>query len=299
MFKKLLQKGKCLLGFHEGEWNYEQPAQCTQTRLCTLCQKRQERTHHIWAEWEFERERDCAQRRVCERCAESEERVTHNWAAPEFVEEGSCEQVRRCARCEAEEPTGASHQWGRWEYAIEDHCSEHQICERCGARSTHSRLEHCWSEWQESAHYGGAVRVCRRCGEMEVPVRATSPAAAIEQTEVDHAPLHSETPLAAPLDVRVVGHWRHTECLGGGGGFSMTTDTHWILAEDGRCARYSHSVSGMGERQTPPREGVWETADGVLRIRDANGGVEEHVYQVTDSNLFLPQAGHLRLWERL
>jgi hypothetical protein len=78
MFKKLLQKGKCLVGFHEGEWNYEQPAQCIQTRLCTLCQKRQERTHHIWAVG-IEREGDCAQRGVCERCAERRSAPPHNW----------------------------------------------------------------------------------------------------------------------------------------------------------------------------------------------------------------------------
>jgi len=303
MFKKLFEKGKCLLGFHAGEWNYEQPAQCGQVRVCTRCSTREQRTQHVLGEWRFDRVGHCEQTRSCARCAQTEQRVQHEWAAPYYKEEGSCEEMRACARCGEEQATGPRHQWARWEYTAPDKCAQRQICQRCGARSVQTRISHRWGEWEQSAQYGGAVRVCRQCGEMEVPVRESLPTAAKEmpaavpRLDSDPEKARSATP-ARTLDVRAVGHWRHTNAMSSGG-FSMVTDTHCILAEDGRFSRYSRSVSGMGENWTPAIEGTWEAADGVLCFRSAERGVEEHVYQLDGNHLFLPQEGHYRLWERV
>jgi hypothetical protein len=40
---------------------------------------------------------------------------------------------------------------------------------RCGSAGNQRRTEYLWREWQHSEHHGGAVRVCRRCGELTLP----------------------------------------------------------------------------------------------------------------------------------
>jgi hypothetical protein len=79
----------------------------------------------------------------------------------------------------------------------------------------------------------------------------------------------------------------------------MTTDTHWILAEDGRFARYSHAVSGAGETRSEPVNGVWQATNDVLRFESEDGAVEEHAYYLEGDNLLLPQQSHFRLWQRV
>src|SRR6185295_10509899 len=65
----------------------------------------------------------------------------------------------------------------------------------------------------------------------------------------------------------MVGHWRFTEVLGGGGGFSLVTDVHLVLDEQGRFKHWSHSASGMGERTTEIGQGSWQTRDNALVLK--------------------------------
>lgn len=83
------------------------------------------------------------------------------------------------------------------------------------------------------------------------------------------------------------------------GGFSMVTDTHWILEGDGRFAEYSHQASGMGENTSAPSNGRWHATNGVLHVQLEIGGASEHPYHLEADQLFLPQEGHFRLWERV
>lgn len=269
VFKKLFDKGKCLLGFHQGEWSYKHPALCLQTRICTRCKTKEKRTQHEWGDWAFRAEKDCTQMRTCARCAATDERMQHQWHPPQYKTKDSCEQISLCARC--------------------------------GEETTHSRPTHRWGAWQESDDR--LTRRCTRCGEQEVQARPIPqiPLQTAAPPPINVAP--EPRPPAQPKseansDRRLVGHWRHTNAMSSGG-FSLVTDTHWILAEDGSCSRYSHQASGMGENYSPERIGRWQASNGVLQIEDGDGGVEEHPYQLDGRNLFLPRQSHLRLWERV
>ena len=79
MFKNLLDKGKCTLGFHAGEWRYMNSDTCQQVQVCERCDTESYRTAHNWPEWNYRAEGDCTLIRVCERCREEESKVDHIW----------------------------------------------------------------------------------------------------------------------------------------------------------------------------------------------------------------------------
>ncbi|MDQ3120572.1 MAG: hypothetical protein M3Q89_13570 [Verrucomicrobiota bacterium] len=317
MFKNLFEKGKCLVGLHQGEWQYEKPGQCEQLRVCSGCGAQNRKTEHVWGEWGFETEGKCAQQRVCGRCGAPEQRIEHTWGALRYQAPDSCEEVRDCDRCHEVWAAGPRHEWNAWQYATSDACGQNQICSRCGVAGAQNRVVHRWRDWQHSAHHGGAVRVCRQCGEMEVPVTVAETAVAagattfpggISESDVTdflrRAGVPEEAETVAPstatgtIDQRLIGHWRHTSAMSSGG-FSMVTDTNWILDGDARFARYSHTESGMGGNRSDPIGGAWEASSGVLRFKFDDGDVAEHVYEVQGDQLFLPREGHLRFWERI
>jgi len=101
MLKDLFDKGKCLVGIHQGEWQLDGSSTCSQTRICTVCSTDEHRTEHRWADWNY-------------------------------ASNAGCEQRRRCARCREEE-TRLEHQWGAWAYD-EAHRAPLKACERCGLR---------------------------------------------------------------------------------------------------------------------------------------------------------------------
>jgi hypothetical protein len=106
------------------------------------------------------------------------------------------------------------------------------------------------------------------------------------------------TEIAPQLDTRLVGHWRHTESLGGGG-ISMTTDTHLQLDASGDFQRWTHSVSSMGERRGPRDAGRWTTENTSLTLRYDDGNQWLRSYQVESGSLLFPHEGVLRFWERV
>lgn len=144
MFKNLFNKGKCLLGFHQGEWQYELTNQCNQTQVCKRCQTESKRIEHVWGEWTYQSEDACDLLRVCSRCTETESCIEHNWGQPTYKYSDSCIQVQVCNRCRKEEIGATKHCWERWEYLDADDCTQVQVCVRCGDRSQHSRLVHDW-----------------------------------------------------------------------------------------------------------------------------------------------------------
>jgi len=169
MLKDLLEKGKCLIGLHHGDWTFLKENNCTSVRVCVRCGTQSRKTEHSWSSWNHTKEQDCCQERCCQRCRCVENRVVHQWQQPTFKEVDRCEMVQICARCGVEQAAYVSHTWTQWEYVSEDDCSQTQICERCGDRGGEKRIEHNWGEWQHSEQYGGAVRVCKRCGELTLP----------------------------------------------------------------------------------------------------------------------------------
>jgi hypothetical protein len=139
-FKNLINKGRCIVGAHKGEWFYDAPDQCTQIQICELCDIKSTREAHAWSAWHFQ---------------------SHN----------TCDTVRECSRCEEVE-YDVEHKWTRWEYVDSTNCIQAQICDRCKERSEHTRVVHQWKEWEY--HVLERTRTCRRCQEtMSEPVPAS------------------------------------------------------------------------------------------------------------------------------
>jgi len=175
MFQKLIDKGRCSLGFHSGEWIYESPASCVQVQVCERCAKRSQRTQHGWGEWQFLSEDDCTLQRACPRCGAVESKVQHAWSSDQYyTTPGACETVRICERCSTQEDSGIIHDYSAWEYESDENCLQVLVCERCRAPGNQERLHHAWSAWQYSDFYSAQVCSCSRCGETVVDATAAS-----------------------------------------------------------------------------------------------------------------------------
>jgi len=59
-------------GFHEGEWKYEYPGNCTQIRICEHCGETSRKIKHNWSQW-FEESYSVSER-ICMRCKMTERR---------------------------------------------------------------------------------------------------------------------------------------------------------------------------------------------------------------------------------
>jgi hypothetical protein len=175
--RDLLDKGKCLIGLHQGEWKAASPTSCMYTRVCERCGAEHHKTEHVWQPWGFVADGACDQARTCGRCASREERVSHAWGEPTWVSSEGCEQHVVCGRCKAAKEAPVRHVMDQWRYVSADDCTQVQQCSRCRADGSGQRMEHAWGDWQHSNAHNGPVRVCRRCGEMQVP-SAPSPGAA-------------------------------------------------------------------------------------------------------------------------
>lgn len=313
MFKGMFDKGKCLVGLHQGEWHYLGDGACEQIRICERCGTESRRTEHVWDDWHFLAEGSCDIARVCRRCQEEEHAVEHEWGPARYKYSNACEQVRICNRCHDEQAAGTVHIWGDWQYLDEDDCTLGQICARCQAIQSQTRFAHDWGEWQHSDYYNGTVRVCRHCGEMEIDyyVEEEQPSYSysdfptppqFDYSDVEdmlrRAQAGTDQPASQPsLDPDLIGHWRHTDSMYSDS-FSMVTDTHMILGADGRFVRYSRTESSMGSNYSPEEYGSWDVLDGRLRLRYDNGTQLSYEYDAYPDKVFLPNSNQ-RLWDRV
>lgn len=129
--KDWLDTGKCMLGFHQGDWIAESPASCVLIQTCDRCHTINQRVEHDWPEWRYRAENDCNLERSCNRCAESESRI--------------------------------EHQWGSWTYRNQAECEQGIPCGRCAAWSQDHRVEHDWGEWQYEERCRAPLHACLRC----------------------------------------------------------------------------------------------------------------------------------------
>jgi hypothetical protein len=312
--KDLLNKGKCLIGLHQGEWLAASSTVCTFTRTCVRCAAQHSKIEHPWGDWDFVSDQRCDQRRTCSRCAQAEDRVTHSWNPAQYLKPDSCEQHQRCARCNVSQPAPVSHRFDAVRFVDADCCDRIQECSRCHADGKRLAADHSWTDWEHSNAQNAGVRVCKRCGNMQTrPLPNAVPAngqTGVRQFAFDvpvvtddavadmlkRAGVRTET--ATQLDTRLVGHWRHTEILGGGG-MSMSTDTHLQLTANGEFERWSRSISSMGERRGPHYAGRWTTESDTLTLRYDDGDQWLRSYQVESAALLFPHEGVLRYWERV
>ena len=129
--KDWLDTGKCLLGFHQGDWKRESPASCVLIQTCDRCRAISQRVEHDWREWRYVSDQSCELERSCDRCEERESRF--------------------------------EHQWGTWLYRREEACDQGIQCTRCGAWAQDSRVEHDWGEWEYQEQYRAPLHACSRC----------------------------------------------------------------------------------------------------------------------------------------
>src|SRR5690242_5522358 len=129
--KDWLDTGKCMLGFHQGEWVRADPASCVLIQSCDRCQTINQRVEHDWLDWSYRSETDGALERSCKRCRESEARV--------------------------------EHQWGTWQYRSADGCEQGIQCNRCATWSDEHRIEHAWGEWRYEERCRAPLHACVRC----------------------------------------------------------------------------------------------------------------------------------------
>jgi hypothetical protein len=312
--KDLLNKGKCLIGLHQGEWIAASSTVCTFTRTCVRCAAQHTKVEHPWDDWNFVADTSCDQRRTCGRCAQTEDRVTHSWNTPEYVSATTCEQQQRCARCGDKQASAVKHLFDAARFVDNDSCERIQECSRCHADGKRLPVEHRWTEWEHSNAQNAGVRVCKRCGDMQTrPLPNAVPAngqTGVRQFAFDVPVVTDDavadmlkragvrTEIAPQLDSRLVGHWRHTESRGGSG-FSMTTDTHLQLAANGEFERWTHSVSSMGERHGPRDAGRWTSESDTLTLRYHDGSQWMRSYAAAAGNLLFPHESVLRFWERV
>ncbi len=131
MFNNLLNRGGCMIGMHQGEWEYLADKSCEQKRICTVCETEQTRTEHQMGEWTTDPSQPCTQMSTCERCGTTESEVTHTW--------------------------------DKWEYVADDSCTAHQVCSQCGAKSEETTEQHVWGKWAYNEGYRSPLRTCTRC----------------------------------------------------------------------------------------------------------------------------------------
>ncbi len=135
--KDWLDTGKCLLGFHQGDWRPESPARCLLIQTCERCGTVNQRVEHSWSDWNHADAQSCELLRSCSRCAESEKRIEHNWDAWSYRQDGFCDQSKRCQRCaEWGDENRIEHQWGIWEYSERYRAPLHS-CGRCGLSASY------------------------------------------------------------------------------------------------------------------------------------------------------------------
>lgn len=309
----LINKGKCLVGLHDGVWTAASATVCTFTRKCVRCGAVHTKVEHPWGGWRFLREGDCDEQRSCARCAMHEQRQTHAFGAATYVSETSCERQEECQRCRSQRPASVQHTMTAWRFVESDDCRQVQQCSRCHDDGTVFRVEHAWSEWQHSNAQNGPVRVCRRCGELQArpaaPVEHTrTPMPAIADNAVADLLVRAdstystgtESPARASVtrDPALAAHWRHTDAMSGGG-FSMVTDTHLQLHADGRFRRWTHTAGSTGEQTSEPFLGLWHCQADVLRLQYDDGDSGALRYTVQGTTLYFPDNGSQKIWERV
>lgn len=306
--KDLVNKGKCLIGLHEGAWTAASPTDCTFTRKCVRCAAVHTKVEHAWGDWRFLREGDCDEGRSCGRCSLHDERVTHSFGAATYLSDTSCERREECQRCHTHRVATTQHTMTNWRFVAADECRQLQQCSRCHADGTVTRTEHAWGDWQHSNALSGPVRVCRRCGELQsrpgAPVEhtRTPPPVITEDAVADllarATTAHGSASPATTRDPALVAHWRHTSAMSSGA-FSMATDTHLVLQADGQLRRWTHSAGSMGSQTSDPFTGSWHCDGDVVRFQYDDGDVGELRYTVQGSTLYFPDGGSQKIWERV
>ena len=141
------------LGFHTGEWAFDTPTSCAQTRRCTGCPDVETRVRHEISDWALRLPRKanaCTRERVCRRCAMVETDQVHvfEWY---YLEEAPPGPGIAESFAALPDPTDRRHR-----------CRQLSICEFCYATKHDQRTHHQWGSATPTFNGEQEYR-CRRC----------------------------------------------------------------------------------------------------------------------------------------
>ena len=302
---------------------YQSEGSCAVIRPCSRCEETKGAgSAHVWESWSYEGDQVCSQVVTCTRCGDTgpERRIAHEWGAwyqSHFYGTGA----RVCSRCaemvfdleEGNKTDQVSLQmvdravWNVMESkdsaTVRERMTQHSqvlfnpVAEKYFKFAIDQRAP------DESAkdtfrQLAGLIERCRIQGIDAVfspPVKAASP----PTTSITSTVVSAAKPAAEELDRRLLGHWRSTEILGSGGGFSMSTDTHCVLDVEGRFEWCSVSVSSLGRRPSEPKYGNWSTSDNTLVLNFDQGNPLARNYVIESATMLWPGDRRWRIWERI
>jgi hypothetical protein len=145
-----LKNAQHRLGFHTGDWTFDQEGACDQSRNCTGCGAVTTRVQHELSHWTFRIPREtngCTKQRGCQRCRLTETRQEHSfeWYYYSDARQGSGQLAAvALAHTRVTQP-----------------CRQFSACVHCGAEGNGDRTRHVWSPPAQNA------RRCVRCAEVD------------------------------------------------------------------------------------------------------------------------------------
>jgi hypothetical protein len=305
---------------------YASEQSCALVRPCSRCRETLPAgNRHLWQSWSYGAVDNCSQLVTCSRCAEpgTERRTVHDWGAwhPSQFYDTPVRVCRRCAEMvfkldhENEETDRVSLQMIERAVSniveaqdsatvrdrlfqnkevlfnpIADKYFKFAIDQRAPDENVRETL----------CQLAGLIDRCRAEGiEAVFTPTATpqSPGNTVSSSSVRPARGPS-TSAAGERDVRLVGHWRHTEAPSSGG-FSMAIDTHCVLDSGGRFEWWSKSMSSFGGSTSGPENGNWSAAGNTLHLNFDEGSSLAREIVLKDTTMFWPGDGRYRIWQRI
>ena len=254
------------------EWRYTAEEACTQQDHCSRCQApgTQRRIEHTWGDWQHSNVHN-GPVRVCRRCGELQARATPapvaQSAAPAGMGGKPQKETLDAMKPRMPQLAESTAALGRILGAVGD---DAQARPSPRAESGQAKPRPAPPTFNEDEVADLLARGDAAQGDRRLPQR----------------------------DGRLVGHWRYTDAMSSGG-FSLVTDLHLVLDDEGRFASWSHSASGMGETRSAPENGTWETRGATLLLNFDDGNESGRAFELHADQLFFPQSSSHRLWERV
>ena len=140
------------LGFHSGEWTYDGPDACRQTRACTGCSNVSVRVRHDVGDWVYRMPRDvnfCTKERRCSRCRLTEGMQEHSFEWRYY------DELQRV-------PT-----FPRGYKRLRGPCARIMVCVFCPETGTSDVIQHDWTRLVKNPQDGFWYRHCTRCGKVD------------------------------------------------------------------------------------------------------------------------------------
>jgi hypothetical protein len=152
-----LKKAQHSLGIHSGEWAFDAPGACAQTRRCTGCPDVSTRVRHDQAKWSYREPRGanfCTKERVCRRCSLTDTEQEHSFAFMyyDYVQKHRPELLSAI-------PKGYK--------SLRGPCAKMSACTFCTTVGRGDYIEHSWGNPVKNPEDGVMYSQCLICRKVE------------------------------------------------------------------------------------------------------------------------------------